>query len=149
MPAQIPAIWWRWLLVVSLIGMLFGAVMVLAPGMLKPLSQPSYNSFFATDRYSELPVGDVAFQNWLYGVLGATMIGWCLTVAFIAGYPFRAGERWAWQALCTAIIVWYVLDTGTSWLHGVFVNVALNTVLLVAFGVPLVASRRSFTGSGR
>jgi hypothetical protein len=147
MNGQVTPIWWRWLLVVSLIGALFGTLMVIAPGLLRPLSQTSYNSFFATDRYSELTAGEAAFQNWLYGVLGATMAGWCLTVAFVAYFPFRAGERWAWQALCLAVAVWFVLDTGTSWRHGVTVNVLFNTGLLIALGVPLVASRRFFTGS--
>ena len=149
MNTQVPAIWWRWLLVVSLIAVLFGTLMVVAPGLLKPLSRPSYNSFFVTDRYSQLPAGDIAFQNWLYGVLGAVMAGWCVTVAFITYFPFRAGERWAWQALCIAVGVWFVLDTGISWLHGVTVNVVFNTGLLIAFGVPLVASRRFFTSSDR
>lgn len=147
MIAQIPTIWWRWLFVVSLVGVLFGVMMVVAPGVLKPLSQPAYDSFFPTDRYSELAPEDVAFQDWLYGVLGATMAGWCLILSFIAYYPFRAGERWAWQALAIAVAVWYLLDTGTSWLHGVTVNVVFNTGLLIAFGVPLVASRRLFRAS--
>ncbi len=144
MTREIPAIWWRWLLTVSLIGVLFGVVMVVAPGLLKPLSRTAYNSFFATDRYSGLSAGDVAFQNWLYGVLGATMAGWCLTAAFIAYLPFRAGQRWAWQALCIAVAVWFVLDTGTSWLHGVTINVLFNIGVLIAFGVPLVTSRNFF-----
>lgn len=148
MTAHIPTIWWRWLLVVSLIGILFGALMVVAPGLLSPLSRPSYNSFFTTDRYSQLSAADIAFQNWLYGVVGAVMAGWSLTVAFIAYFPFRAGERWAWPALGIAVVVWFVLDTGISWLHGVTVNVLFNTVLLIAFGVPLIASRRFFAGSG-
>ena len=144
MKTKVPALWWQWLLAVSLIAVLFGLVMVVAPGLIKPLSETAYNSFFADDRYSRLSAEDVAFQDWLYGVLGATMVGWCLIVAFIAYYPFRAAERWAWQALCIAIAVWYVLDTGTSWLHGVTFNVLFNTGLLIAFGVPLVASRRFF-----
>jgi hypothetical protein len=135
------------LLVVSLIGARFGVLMVVSPDLFKPLSQPSYNSFFAGQRYSELVAGGMAFQNWFYGVLGATMAGWCLTVAFVAYYPFRAGQRWAWQALCAAIVIWFVLDTGTSWLHGVTVNVLFNAVLLIAFGVPLVAARRFFTSN--
>lgn len=143
----ISPLWWRWLLVVSIAGVLFGTLMVLAPaGLLGPMNETIYDGFFAGDRYAALSVEALAFQRWVYGVLGATMAGWCLTAAFIAYYPFRAGERWSWWALGVAIVFWYLLDTGTSWWHGVTFNVILNTVLLVAFGVPLLATWRFFTG---
>jgi hypothetical protein len=42
--------------------------------------------------------------------------------------------------------VWFVLDTGISWLQGVSFNVIFNIVVVLALGMPLVFIRKEFVG---
>ena len=67
-------------------------------------------------------------------------------VAFIAAYPFKRRERWAWVGLAAALSIWYVLDTSISLLYRVNVNVVLNTVLGVLVFLPLFFTRKDFYG---
>ena len=84
----------------------------------------------------------MAFRSWVYGVWGATVAGWGILVAFIAMFPFKQRQRWAWNALLAAIGTWYLLDTGISLYFGVTFNALFNTLLLALAGLPLFMTRR-------
>ena len=85
--------------------------------------------------------GYLRFAN---GIIGAVMAGWMMVVIALARGPFRAGERFAWNAITWPLLGWYVIDTTFSIAHGVWGNVLLNTGTALMFGVPLLASRRHF-----
>jgi hypothetical protein len=89
-----------------------------------------------------------AFQGWAYGVWGATVAGFGVLAAFVVRRPYRARQRWARDALVTAITLWFILDTGISALSGVWFNVAFNSVVLIALAVPVGATWREFAGGG-
>ncbi len=145
MNETIPSLWWKWLLAFSIIGIIFALVMALAPGVLhSTLGQLTYNSFFEGDAYAELTEPELAYQDWLYSVLGSTMVGWLVVVGFIAYYSFRQGERWAWNAVAVGIVAWFVLDTGSSLANGVVFNAVFNLIFLAGFGAPLLATYRHF-----
>ena len=76
-------------------------------------------------------------------MLGATVAGWGVFMAFIAHYPFRRRERWAWWCLVTGLLVWYLPDTALSLVYAPF-NAAFNSLLLVNFGLPLLFTRHDF-----
>ncbi|HDZ61702.1 MAG TPA: hypothetical protein ENH40_00975, partial [Nitrospirae bacterium] len=61
------------------------------------------------------------FQQWVYGVWGATMAGWGIITAFIVQYPFRKKEKWAWSGLVIMLLVWFVLDTSISLIYRVYI----------------------------
>ncbi|MGB6067906.1 MAG: hypothetical protein WBG50_24125, partial [Desulfomonilaceae bacterium] len=84
------------------------------------------------------------FQQWVYGVWGATIAGWGAFMAFIAYYPFAQKERWAWNCIVTGLAIWFVLDTTLSIYHRVYFNAAFNTALLILAGLPLAATRKDF-----
>jgi hypothetical protein len=86
----------------------------------------------------------VTFQGWVYGVLGATVAGWGVSMAFIARYPFAARQPWAWQSIAWALGLWYVIDTAISATNGVYFNVAFNSLLLLAIALPLFFTRKAF-----
>lgn len=92
------------------------------------------------------PAG-VAFQGWVYGAWGSTVAGFGLLLAFIAAGPFKRREGWSYRAILFAVGLWYLVDTAYSALFGVWVNVALNTVLLVIIGLPLFFTRKQFLPS--
>ncbi len=92
----------------------------------------------------ELTGGTALFQQWIYGVLGATMAGWGVCLAFIAAAPFKRKEKWAWNCLALAVSLWFVVDTFLSWRCGALFNVIFNVLIFLAALVPLLLSRKSF-----
>jgi hypothetical protein len=91
-----------------------------------------------------VPTEVLGYLRFANGIIGAVMAGWMMVIIVLARGPFRAGERWAWQAMAWPLLGWYVIDTAFSMAHGVWGNVLLNTGTGLMFGVPLLASRRHF-----
>ena len=116
------------------------AVLMLAP----PLGETFFHLVYFQQPASPVPVpaeiqGYLRFAN---GIIGAVMAGWMMAVIVLARGPFRAGERFAWNAIAWPLLGWYVIDTTFSIAHGIWGNVLLNTGTALMFGVPLLASRR-------
>jgi hypothetical protein len=133
--------WQRWLWIASLGLVLFGLAMAL---LNRTIAFDTVNRLIDPVFWpAGVPEGAPAFQGWVYGAWGATVIGWGLMAAALVRYALPRREAWAWWAMAAAIGAWYVLDTAISALHGVWVNVVLNTVLMVIFVIPLVATRRA------
>lgn len=84
------------------------------------------------------------FQAFIYGVLGATIAGWGIFIAFIAHYPFKEKEPWAWNCIATGLIVWFLVDTFVSIRFGVGFNVVVNTIFLLLALLPLIFTRKHF-----
>jgi hypothetical protein len=135
--------WQRWLFVVSLIIVLFGLVMALLNGT--PVFD-LFNGQIDPVFWNKEPLGEAAenFQAWIYGVLGATVAGWGIIIAFVVHYPFKRKEKWAWNSLAAAVLFWYVLDTAISLYYGVGFNAVFNTILLILILLPLVFTRKQF-----
>jgi hypothetical protein len=85
-----------------------------------------------------VPAPGQVFQAWVYGAWGATVMGWGLTMLFMAWFPFGKCERWAWYSILVSVLFWFVLDTGISLWFGVIINALLNTTILVLVLIPLV-----------
>lgn len=86
----------------------------------------------------------VNFQQWIYGVLGSTIAGWGLFVAYIAHYPFNNKELWAWKCLTLGLTLWFIADTSVSLYMGVFYNTIFNMVIYCAIIIPALISRKYF-----
>jgi hypothetical protein len=117
--------WWRWLLIVNAGVLLFGLGFIVVPDLM-------YNFFDlvlfwdATPKISFNPevIGYIKFA---YGVLGAVMIGWAISLYYILLVPFRRGEREAWLGVTLSVTVWYVVDSVWSVATGFYENAILNT----------------------
>jgi hypothetical protein len=135
--------WQRWLFVFSLLVVVFGLGMAL-------LNRTSLFSIFDSQVNpvfwdgNPLASGVEGFQGWIYGVLGATMAGWGVFLVFLARYPFRARERWAWSALALGLSLWYGTDTVISLYFGVIFNALFNTLVFILAVLPLIFTRREF-----
>ncbi len=135
--------WQRWLFLLGIVVAAFGIGMALLNGTaVFDLLDKQINPVFWDQE--PLPEPAEAFQGFIYGVLGATMAGWGVFIAFIAHHPFRKRERWAWNCLLAGMLLWYVVDTLISINAQVYFNAAFNTILLVLVGLPLVFSRKHF-----
>lgn len=135
-------LWSRLLQAAAVVVLALSAVLLLAPS----LGEAVFNVVYFQQPGSPVPVppesqGYIRFAN---GIIGAVMAGWMMAVIVLARGPFRAGERFAWNAIAWPLLGWYVIDTAFSMTHGVWGNVLLNTGTGLMFGVPLLASRRHF-----
>ena len=134
--------WSRLIQAAAAVVLALSAVLMLAP---------SLGEAFFYLVYFQQPASPVAvpaeiqgYLRFANGIIGAVMAGWMMAVIVLARGPFRAGERFAWNAIAWPLLGWYVIDTTFSIAHGAWGNVLLNTGTALMFGVPLLASRRHF-----
>jgi hypothetical protein len=133
----------RWLLALGAIIAVFGVVLAfLYPTSLFDIFRTQIDLVFWAA--GELTSGTALFQQWIYGVLGATMAGWGVCLALIAAAPFKRKEKWAWNCLALAVSLWFVVDTFLSWRFGALFNVIFNVLISLAAMVPLLLIRGDF-----
>ncbi|MFK7908678.1 MAG: hypothetical protein AB8B69_26355 [Chitinophagales bacterium] len=93
----------------------------------------------------ELPANLLKFKTFILAPLGGTIAGSYVLMAFIAKYPFRNREKWAWQAATFSLLTWFVVDSSLCFYHGAYFNIVLiNLFTLVVQGLPLVFTRKYF-----
>ena len=133
----------RWLLTLSVAVTLFGLFMALFSGtsLFAFFNHQIDPAFWGTNA-----VGATAklFQQWIYGVWGATIAGWGVILIYIVRYPFARKERWAWRGVVLGLLVWYLLDTLLSVLYRVYFNAAFNTLILIMAAPPLIFTSKDF-----
>ena len=136
--------WRKWLSwACGLLGV-FGLAMVLSSNwawfqML--FNSPSFVLPFWPD--GEVPAGARAFQHWIYGLLGAVMAGWAVTLWFLSRELTGENLQALIQATFWGLMVWFVLDSAISLIDGVWLNVGLNFSLLLIFLLPLWKLKKS------
>jgi hypothetical protein len=135
--------WQIWLFAVGALLTVFGIVMAFFSGtaVFELFNSQVDPVFWRTE-----DIADNArrFQQWIYGVLGATVAGWGVFVTFVAHYPFRKKEKWSWDCLVVGLLLWYLTDTAISLNFKVYFNAVFNTVLLVLVMLPVIFTRRYF-----
>ncbi len=135
--------WQRWLFALSVGVVLFGLALAFFNG------SPTFDLFnrqIDPAFWGNQPISSEAglFRQWVYGVLGATMAGWGAMIAFIAHYPFRRKEQWAWYSVLIGMLIWYVVDTSISLAFGVAFNAIFNTAIFILASLPLMFTRAVF-----
>jgi hypothetical protein len=75
------------------------------------------------------------------GVLGAVSIGWSVTM-FAAIQAANQLDRLAggsiWVMITASVVCWYMIDSTLSIATGFWINAIPNTILLVAFLIPVI-----------
>ncbi|MEO1042938.1 MAG: hypothetical protein AAFX52_11665 [Pseudomonadota bacterium] len=94
--------------------------------------------FYGADRPAPLadPFVDRTL-NFCYGLMGAIMSGWFLTIAI----AMRSGARVVWDAALIGLAVWFVLDNVTSLIYGYPLNIVTNTGFVAVLLPTLLLSR--------
>ncbi|MEW6019136.1 MAG: hypothetical protein AB1760_13800 [Pseudomonadota bacterium] len=107
-------------------------------------------AFAATDGparmvYALVGAPDLQFDaplRFSVGLMGAVTLGWFLTLlATVKATELlgdRAGPVWRWLTL--SVVGWYVIDGAISAATGFALNIAPNTLLLVGYLAPVLAS---------
>jgi len=136
--------WQRWLLVLSIVIVLFGLGMALLNNTpIFDILNHQIDPVFWDDQ--PIPSQAIAFRSWVYGVSGAVMAGWGVFFIFLAHFPFQRKEKWAWYCLLVGTLVWYVPDTFISLASGVILNAIINTALLALLILPLLFTHKAFS----
>lgn len=140
--------WQKWLVVVSLYHVVFG--LLLAFFSQSPFMDVLFNQYFDPVFWpdNQVSAGTMQYKTWVSGVLGSVIASWGLLIAFIAHYPFKSREKWAWNGIAAAVVFWFVVDTTCSLNYGVTVNAVFNLFTLIIFVLPLLFTRKYFVGKG-
>ena len=144
-PFTVFAFWQRWLFSVAILIVLFGlslsffsqstAFDILFNNQINPVF---WNNHLA-------PENVIAFQRWIYGVLGATVSGWGVFLAFLSRYPFKSRQRWAWNCIALGLTLWFLVDTAISIIYKVYFNALFNLALYLAGVLPLAFTYKDMT----
>ena len=142
-------LWDTWMVAVGWILVVFGILLAFAnqTRLFDVVFNNQVNTVFWSSPVA--PESVVPFQRFIYGVLGMTVAGWGVFFIYVARYPFRRRERWAWTCIFAGITLWFIPDTAISAYFGVYVNVALNVTIAILVYVPLIATRRLFKNMSR
>lgn len=142
MNQTISKFWTRWMLVVTVSMVIMGLMLVFLPSVFQPLQGAYYNNYFDYDAYSVISEGDLRFQTFLFGVSGAVLASWALVMFFLVLYPLRQGQKWAWFAIISSMLLWFIGDSYVSIATGFAIHAALNLSIFVMLGIPLAAVYR-------
>jgi hypothetical protein len=135
--------WYKWLLAVSFLNMIMGIIIALFPGsfLFEAHTEALSKTFFE----GVLPWQAELMRRFFFGIIGGTIAGYFLLQTLIVLFPFRNGERWAWHAVFWAILLWFMIDSTLSILHGAFFNVwMINIPSLLLTLIPLLFTHSSF-----
>ena len=140
-------IWHRMMMLMADLVILYGLAMLFfgTSGLFAPINDPINATFFGT---AQPPAEMLAYQTFIYGLVGAMTVGWGLLLFFVAWKPFGNREAWAWWAIVISVDVWFVIDTWVALSFGAPVLVIANLPLIALIAVPLIGSiRHVFGGS--
>lgn len=133
--------WQRCLLCASLLQAAFGLVLALmGPSKALPFLFDRYQSYLS--KWSPEP--SPHYQEWFFGMLGATIASWAIALVLIIHIPFKKRERWARNAIAMSLFTWFPIDTAMSIHSGVYPNVAFNGIAFLMILIPLFATWKHF-----
>ena len=135
--------WQRWLTLWSIGIVVFGLILY---GVGYPATTSLAGSIFAA-LGNPLPDGPDRYLRFTTSLMGAVTAGWGLTLyaAFRALWAADSDPTTStWRRLTLAMIVWFVIDSGASIANGFALNAGSNVVLMIAYLVPVLASRVMF-----
>lgn len=140
-PRIAASLWWRWLVVMTVVVMLFGIGMVVAPGLTRQAF--GWLVYASPDRIGAFGADAVAYISLVHAVLGAVLFGWGTAMLLIVLGPLRRGAREGWQMLVVSLVAWFIPDTAFSLWSGFWQNAALNVAVAALFAIPMAATYRA------
>ncbi|MCC5930652.1 MAG: hypothetical protein JJU28_15515 [Cyclobacteriaceae bacterium] len=136
--------WTNWLIGVNVITVLIGLMIAFAGNsiLFRPHNLGTVEVFFGG---SELPLEMMHLKNWFFGIIGSTISGFHLLIVFIAKYAFAKKEKWARNAIASAMVIWFGVDSAISLYYGALYNVYLiNIPSFLLIMLPVVFTWREF-----
>jgi len=135
----------NWLILANIVGFMVGFITAFLPEsiFLKWHNQETLLKFFSGNEtlYHQLK----PLKNWLFAIIGATIMGFHMLVICIAHFALRKKETWAYWAVWSGLLCWFSIDSFWSLIHGATYNIWLiNVPALVMISIPLLLLKRWF-----
>ncbi len=136
--------WVKYLKFVSLFFAALG-VMWAVIGSFDPLG--IYEKYFAQAFWGRdlLPTDAKRTFRFILGPFGATSAGYFILQFFIAKHAYANRNMWGYNAMITAFLVWFILDTSISLLHKVYFNIVMANVPSLLLMLPIFFTKKYFT----
>lgn len=131
--------WIRWLEIVLIVVLAYAILLVFAGTVAGSLF--SLLGFGPPDAIDTDEVRN--YLNLPYMVLGAVLAGWTTTMMQLVRGPLRDGATWVVPLMTRSLVLWFVLDTGMSFVLGFPTHALFNVIFGLALTVPLAALRSS------
>ena len=137
--------WQKWMVIYSILGIVFGLVM--AFGSTSVLFQ-SYNQSVSQAFWGESDLHEAVskYHPWIFAVLGSSITGWFVCLLFLALYPFKRKERWAYICFIISMLAWAPLDSAFSIYFGIYTEAIFNFAAVLGYAIPLIATYKDFFG---
>jgi hypothetical protein len=84
-----------------------------------------------------------ALNPWKDGLYGATFIGFSVLLLFVGRHAFTQGDKSLMKILLYGIGAWLLVEAIFSLYYGVYLNVAVDVVLMTCLGWPLIKGVRA------
>lgn len=137
--------WQRWLTWANVLTLVVGLLVAFAGNSIFFELHNGYTRevFFGGQEWD---AATLDFKNWLFGIIGGTIVGFHALMIMISEHAFRRREPWAYRALWLGLLSWFAIDSGITLYYGAIHNlVMINLVALVLIGLPLVFTYRFFS----
>ena len=136
--------WQKWLTYANIIAVAVGLIGAFAGNSIffEIHNEYTMEIFFESNSFSNEVL---ALKNWLFGIIGGTIVGYHILMIMISEFAFKNKEKWAYNALWLGLISWFFIDSSISFYYGAINNIVIiNLVALVLIGLPLIMTRKFF-----
>lgn len=136
--------WQKWLTYANVMTIVVGLLVAFAGNsfVFKIHNEYTQDVFFGGNQFES---NVLKLKNWLFGIIGGTIVGFHILMVMISENSFKKKEPWAYKAMWFAMLSWFVIDSGISLYYGAIHNVVIiNLVALVLIGIPLIMTRKEF-----
>ncbi|MEW6204208.1 MAG: hypothetical protein AB1516_02690 [Pseudomonadota bacterium] len=139
-PTSTPTFWIKWLTYTTEFTVLFGLLMVLAPG----LTQQGFGLlvFQNPAQFTAFDPQASAYIELAHAVMGSVMVGWGALMFMLVRRLSAKDAKQTCNLIGMSVLAWYVPDTAFSMYSGFWQNAVLNTSFVVLYAVPLLALRK-------
>ena len=135
-----PTFWINWLTYTAEFTVLFGLLMVLAPG----LTQQAFGLliFQNSEQFAAFDPQATAYIELAHAVMGSVLVGWGALIFMLVRKLNIGDAKQTCRMITISVLLWYVPDTAFSLYSGFWQNAVLNTGFAVLYAVPLLALRK-------
>lgn len=89
------------------------------------------------------------FKNWLFGIIGGSIVGFHILMIMISENAFKRKEKWAYYSMWFGLLSWFIIDSGISFFYGAFHNLwIINIPALIMISIPLIVTKNEFKNKG-
>lgn len=137
--------WTQWLIVANIMTIIVGLLAAFAGNSIFfELHNTKTEAVFFEGQ--ALSSETLALKNWLFGIIGGSIVGFHLLMIFIIKNAFAKKEKWAYNALWIGLLSWFIIDSSITTYYKAYHNLYLiNFVALFLIGLPLVMTHRYFS----